>query len=230
MAVIHNTTLKPGKLELLAAWLPAQPWYLDTGQEPELVRSGGFRLDDPAGDVGIEFMLVRDDSGGNPTTYQVPMTYRSAARDSSAGLIGTSEHGVLGLRWIYDAAQDPVMVTQLVALIQGAVQAQMQSRSHAPDSTVTGVAVDGGALDVLASAVTASGPDGTELLVETAGAPSLPDGQLIVHISRVLTPVDSAAALDAAGTVAANWVLADDTAVRGVLAAAQWTSAPRPRV
>ena len=27
MAVIHRTTLSPGKLELLAAWLPSQPWY-----------------------------------------------------------------------------------------------------------------------------------------------------------------------------------------------------------
>lgn len=27
MAVIHHTTLTPGKLELLAAWLPRQPWY-----------------------------------------------------------------------------------------------------------------------------------------------------------------------------------------------------------
>ena len=27
MAIIHRTTLNPGKLELLAAWLPGQPWY-----------------------------------------------------------------------------------------------------------------------------------------------------------------------------------------------------------
>ena len=49
MAIIHNTTMNPGKLDLLAAWLPAQPWYRQTGQEPELARAGGFRLDDPAG-------------------------------------------------------------------------------------------------------------------------------------------------------------------------------------
>ena len=51
-----------------------------------------------------------------------------------------------------------------------------------------------------------------------------------MRISRVLTPADSAAALEDGGTVAANWVLADDTAVRGVLTAAQWASAPVPRV
>jgi hypothetical protein len=52
MAVIHDTTMTPGKLELLAAWLPAQPWYRDRGREPELARAGGFRLDDPVGEVG----------------------------------------------------------------------------------------------------------------------------------------------------------------------------------
>jgi hypothetical protein len=31
MAIIHDTTMSPGKLELLTSWLPAQPWYLDTG-------------------------------------------------------------------------------------------------------------------------------------------------------------------------------------------------------
>ena len=36
MAVIYDTMMTPGKLELLAAWLPAQPWYLDRGREPEL--------------------------------------------------------------------------------------------------------------------------------------------------------------------------------------------------
>lgn len=28
MAVIHQTTMKPNKVELLTAWLPSQPWYL----------------------------------------------------------------------------------------------------------------------------------------------------------------------------------------------------------
>ena len=27
MAIIHKTTLVPGKLDLLAGWMPAQPWY-----------------------------------------------------------------------------------------------------------------------------------------------------------------------------------------------------------
>jgi hypothetical protein len=52
VAIIHNTTMVPTKLELLTAWLPRQPWYLGAGR-PELARAGGFRLDDPAGEVGI---------------------------------------------------------------------------------------------------------------------------------------------------------------------------------
>lgn len=44
MAIIHNTTMNPGKLDLLAVWLPAQPWYRQTGQEPELARAGELSL------------------------------------------------------------------------------------------------------------------------------------------------------------------------------------------
>src|ERR1700758_4031654 len=79
MSIIHRTTLVPSKMELLAAWLPAQPWYLHRGRKPELTRAGGFRLDDPQGEVGIEFMVVADGTGDGAVTYQVPLTYRSAA-------------------------------------------------------------------------------------------------------------------------------------------------------
>jgi hypothetical protein len=75
MAVIHKTTLTPGKLVLLSAWLPSQPWY--PGGPPDLVKCGGFRLDDPTGAVGIEFMLVADSSGDGPAVYHVPLTYRA---------------------------------------------------------------------------------------------------------------------------------------------------------
>ena len=47
-------------------------------------------------------MLVSDADG---TTYVVPMTYRGAPlAGADEALIGTSEHGVLGRRWIYDGA------------------------------------------------------------------------------------------------------------------------------
>ena len=135
MATIHTgTTMAPTKLELLAGWLPQQPWYRATGEPPTLTRAGGFRLDDPAGEVGIEFLLVGD---GAETTYLVPMTYRAAPLDGADdALIGTSEHGVLGTRWIYDAAYDPVAVTQLLDFLCGGCEAQSQSRSDTPDPSV----------------------------------------------------------------------------------------------
>ena len=139
MAIIHHTTMSPGKLELLTAWLPAQPWYRQTGHQPELAKAGGFRLDDPQGEVGIEFMVVTDGSGYGATAYQVPLTYRACAlAGDCGGLIGTSEHGVLGRRWIYDGIHDPVLLARLLALIQGEAEPQAQSVSNAADPTVTG--------------------------------------------------------------------------------------------
>lgn len=139
MATIHHTTLTPGKLELLAGWLPRQSWYGGGAAKPELVRGGGFRLDDPAGEVGIEFMVAVDTAGPEPVAYLVPMAYRGAPLDGApeGALIGTSEHGVLGRRWFYDAAQDPVATAQLRALLRGEAEPQQQSESDTPDPTVT---------------------------------------------------------------------------------------------
>ncbi|MZD06423.1 1,4-alpha-glucan branching protein [Streptomyces sp. SID5785] len=136
MSIIHNTTLKPTKVELLTQWLPRQTWYRGTGT-PELTRTGGFRLDDPAGAVGLEFAAVTDVSGPEPVTYHVPMAYRGAPLDGAeASLIGTTEHGVLGDRWVYDGAHDPVLLTELERLARGEVPAHAQRVSDQLDPTV----------------------------------------------------------------------------------------------
>ncbi|KDN84310.1 maltokinase N-terminal cap-like domain-containing protein [Kitasatospora cheerisanensis] len=139
MATIHQTTMTPGKLELLADWLPKQDWFRPG--HGELVRAGGFRLDDPAGEVGIELMVVADDR----TAYLVPLAYRGAPLDGApeGALIGTAEHGVLGTRWFYDGAQDPVVLAQLAALLRGQAVPQMQSVSDTVDETVAVAPVDG---------------------------------------------------------------------------------------
>jgi hypothetical protein len=149
MAFIHRTTMTPTKLELLADWLPKQSWYVGgDAQTPELVKAGGFRLDDPEGEVGIEFMVVVDAAVREPVAYLVPMGYRAEALEGAPGeaLIGTSEHGVLGTRWVYDGVHDPVVTAQLDALLRGKATPQAQSKSDTPDPTVTvhGTAPDDG--------------------------------------------------------------------------------------
>ena len=188
MAVIHHTTIKPTKLELLTSWLPTRSWY-SGGDGPELVKSGGFRLDDPEGEVGIEFMAVTDVSGTDSVAYLVPMTYRGAPLDGAEdALIGTMEHGVLGRRWVYDACHDPVAVAQLLALIEGKVQAQAQSTSDTEDRDV------------------ARSYDGAELD---------PEG---LRVSRVLQP-DTEPDSGATGHVVSWWQTPDGDRVRGVFAA-----------
>jgi hypothetical protein len=225
MAVIHNTTMSPGKLELLRDWLPAQPWYLISGRGPELTRAGGFRLDDPAGEVGIEFMVVRDGSGPRAMTYQVPLTYRAGALAAAEdGLIGTSEHGVLGRRWIYDGTCDPVLVAQLVALVHGQAEPQAQGVSDTPDPTVIGWPAANGPVTAAGWVIAANGPAGTDLRVQTADADGIRNGQLLVRIIRILGPGEDGAAAGEAGKpcLSATWRLADGTQVRGIFATASY--------
>ncbi|MGH3172433.1 MAG: maltokinase N-terminal cap-like domain-containing protein [Streptosporangiaceae bacterium] len=199
MAIIHDTTMSPGKLELLTAWLPAQAWYLGGGGKPALAKAGGFRLDDPGGEVGIEFMVVTDGSGDQVTAYQVPMTYRAQPLAGADGaLIGTSEHGVLGHRWIYDGTCDPVLMAQLIALLQGTAEPQAQSLSGTPDPTVT------------VQRAAAAGPDGAR------------PGQLTVRVNRILRPGGEAGQLG----LSAPWRLPDGTQVRGILATAEHVTGP----
>ncbi|MFF2130157.1 1,4-alpha-glucan branching protein [Streptomyces olivochromogenes] len=139
MATIQNTTIAPTKLELLTEWVPKQSWYIGYNATPELVKAGGFRLDDPDGEVGIEFMVVADVAAQEEVAYLVPMGYRGAALQDAPGeaLIGTCEHGVLGTRWVYDGVHDPVVTAQLTALLRGEAVAQDQDESDTLDPTVT---------------------------------------------------------------------------------------------
>jgi hypothetical protein len=116
MATLHQATLVPTKLELLEAWLPGRHWYpADT--VPSLERVAASRFDDPAGEVGLETLVVR--AGGGPLVH-VPLTYRGAPLDDGERfLVGKTAHSVLGERWVYDAVGDPVYVEALAAAIVG---------------------------------------------------------------------------------------------------------------
>ena len=88
-----------------------------------LTRVAGYRFDDPGGEVGIETLLVQ---AGDGALYQVPLTYRGTPLDGRDDwLVGTSEHSVLGPRWIYDGCGDPLYARTLAtAIITGASGAE----------------------------------------------------------------------------------------------------------
>jgi len=113
MALLHQATLQPSKLELLTA-------YLNAGA---LTLLGSYRFDDPDGQVGIETHLVADSSGA---IFHLPLTYRS---EPLAGIdewgVGTLEHSVLGKRWVYNACADPVYGAELIrAILTGGTQVE----------------------------------------------------------------------------------------------------------
>jgi hypothetical protein len=218
VAIIHHTTLTPSKLELLSSWLPSQPWYRGTGKDPELVKAGGFRLDDPAGEVGIEFMVALHGDEEQVTAYHVPMTYRgSPLVGAEDALIGTTEHGVLGRRWVYDATRDWVFVAQLAALLRGNAEPQAQSIDETPDPTVH-VEPLPGANEAPTGFTASDDTNGTAVLID-AGT-----GALAVRVHRILMPVADPTARP--GHVTATWRLPGDVEVRGVF----FTTGPAERL
>jgi hypothetical protein len=231
MAIIHRTTLKPGKLELLADWLPGQPWYRG-GTEPQLVKAGGFRIDDPAGAVGIEFMVVTDNSGESAATYLAPMTYRAAPFDEAGqGLIGITEHGVLGTRWVHDAVHDPVFIATFAALVQGRAEPQAQGVSDTPDPSVYVRPLIAGALSPTGSARVSDGDTHTDLAVEMIAGDTgdgtgsaRPAGFLAIGLNRVLRPEGKANPVTDTSEpcVIAGWELPGGQPARGILATARW--------
>ncbi len=116
-AEVHpEATLTPGKIELVAAWLPRQPWF-EGKDASDAERVGAFRFVDPFGEVGIETLFVR--TGGK--VYQVPLTYRGEELDGAAEyLVGEMEHSDLGHRWVYDATGDPEYIDELQRVIREA--------------------------------------------------------------------------------------------------------------
>lgn len=122
MGIVHHTaTLSPTKQELVEAWLPNRSW---AGGRQVTGKVAEYRFDDPDGEVGVETILWRTDEGA---VVQTPLTYRAAPLDGAeAHLVGTTDHSVLGQRWVYDGCGDPVWASTLVhAISTGGRQAQM---------------------------------------------------------------------------------------------------------
>jgi len=115
VAILHRATLTPTKLEFAAAWLDRQ----GLGGSGDVALAGSYRFDDPAGEVGIEALLVR--RAGE--VFHLPVTYRGAPLDGAeAHLVATMEHSVLGRRWVYDAAGDPVALGCYAAALAGRLE------------------------------------------------------------------------------------------------------------
>ena len=140
MALIHKATLTPSKLGMLTEWLPTRPWFNGHG---EIWQVGAYRFDDPAGEVGVETLLVQGDNG---SVCQVPLTYRGSPLDGAEEfLVGTAEHSVLGKRWVYDACSDPVWTAALTATVltggtqvEEFVEVDGRLEPRAPTATVQG--------------------------------------------------------------------------------------------
>lgn len=212
MATIHQTTLSPTKLELLTSWLPGRPWHRGDGVVPLLTKAGGFRLDDPEGEVGLEFMAATDASGDEPVTYHVPLSYRGAPlTGANDALIGTAEHGVLGKRWIYDGTRDPVLVAQLFALLLGEAQPQAQSISNTVDPSVS-IDITGHVGEPPAEIVdVADGPRSTDITVRPCAAP----GPVMIRVNRVLRPNGPGLMAGTLGHVTGEWSVAGVSRSRG---------------
>ncbi len=124
MAILYDATLTPGKRDLMKAWLPSRPWFDgDLARKPH----AAFRFDDPDGEVGIECFLFGPEEGSSAPTLLIPMSYRGTPLDGAdEHLIGTTDHSVLGQRWVYDACADPVAVSAiLTAIVTGGHEAEL---------------------------------------------------------------------------------------------------------
>ncbi len=121
MSDIFAADLHPGKPEVVARRLSTRFGADVSAADLRMITS--FRFDDPAGEVGCETHIVAltlPDTG--EVIAQVPLTYRGAplAEAPEDALVATMEHSVLGERWVYEAAHDPVYVTELLLAITDA--------------------------------------------------------------------------------------------------------------
>jgi hypothetical protein len=129
MATLYRATLTPPKIDLLRTWVPRQPW-LGGADVSTLEAVGAYRFDDPDGEVGMETHLL---ATADERILQVPVTYRdSPVASAESFLIATTQHSVLGERWVYDACGDPVYVLALAtAILRGGRQAELEVMTDA---------------------------------------------------------------------------------------------------
>jgi hypothetical protein len=198
MALLHEATISPRKDELISPWLRARRWWDGIDDRGPV---GDFRLDDPAGEVGIQCFLFGSADG---STLFVPVTYRDAPRpDAETSLIGTMQHSVLGKRWVYDGCADPVFVATLVGVIRdGGREAALRLRRSdgtvvMRESTATARGDGSASVPQLEPAGSVSANDAADRTVIRA------DGLILViarHVGTALPPGPSLIGAFAGGT------------------------------
>ncbi|USQ75616.1 1,4-alpha-glucan branching protein GlgB [Ornithinimicrobium cryptoxanthini] len=227
-------TLTPSFADFLPGWVARQRWFAGKGREPQLRRIGGYRLEDPADEVGIDVHLVVDESGPRPVTYHVPLTYRGeAAPELHTALVATTEHDELGTRWVYDGCHDPVYVQALADLMHSAGSVSGSDEGTGLTGSATTARSQGPRPVVRRSAVLVGEQSNTSIIVET-GEPGA-SAPVIIKVFRVLQAGENPdvavqSALAEAGStlvpqpvgwVSGTWHEADGSLAEGHLAFAQ---------
>lgn len=145
IAHVHDAGISPTKIEMARTWLPQQVWF--TGDPEQVEMLDRFRFVDPEGEVGVETFLL---SSGD-AIYQLPVTFRAAPLEGAEeGLIGTTEHTVLGTRYVYDGMYDPVYLAELERTIR---ERDVAASVAKPDGTLRPPTVDVRGSGVAATAV-----------------------------------------------------------------------------
>ena len=211
------TQLTPSLPELLTSWLPGQRWFPAKGRDVLLERVGGIRLEDPAGEVGMEVHLIAVVSGDRRDVISVPVSYRSeAAPELDSALLGRAHHEELGERWLYDATADPVFVTAWLEL--------MRTQASSLDGHTHGAAQDGFPewepfLAPLPTKVLKGEQSNTSVIVNAPEAPLIVKFYRVVaagispdvEVSARLTEVGSVDVPATYGWVTGSWkAIADD--------------------
>ncbi|GGC82192.1 hypothetical protein GCM10011512_06150 [Tersicoccus solisilvae] len=219
MALIYDADLKPGKLDVVAQWLPLQTWY-DGDEVPELTRVASYRFDDPDGEVGIETLLV---STGDGPVLQVPLTYRAEPlpEHGPASLIATMEHSVLGTRYVYDATGDPVYVRALAAaILHGTGQAeQVMDGETTPLEPTIDVRSEGSLPGHSAAETDAAAATLDVESAEIAGETTVVDaGVLTLTVQHVLDEIADAEVTAGQARLLGSWPGHDEPVVLAALA------------
>jgi predicted trehalose synthase len=193
MSIVHKgASLVPSKIELVTAWMPRQRWYAGKGHDPVLQRVGGFRLEDPEGEVGGETLLLADLAASPPVVYQVPLTYRGAPLGGAEhALLGTMEHSVLGTRWIYDGPHDPVYVSTLMDTILSSATSDIASASAGSNAPAVGHSTGRFAGIVEEGKVLVGEQSNTSIICRMRAADGGPAEPLIVKVFRTVQDGDN---------------------------------------